>query len=329
MNVNRCAGEKVKKLGRAILVLALMVTTAFAQTKSDEELLKETVELAKQVKEFGKTLGIEPSAHLSESTMNQKPFSLLVIHIQKRGSVDFESLDRSMLGFELDKDQMPIHSYCVWSRLYSIFLRQANEFAGDSKSLITLGFAKENLARKVMVIFHKDLHENTHLNSRTSDYNTAETLVTPLGFVAALKYFEHKNDADNVKEISRLIAYYRGLSRELNALESDIKELSKNAAFPALVCIELYEKEILNKYPAYRQYLKNTLKPYGQCEAEEAAITNDLMYWKYFDQVVSLYDKTGNVKTLIEDFENAPGDKSDLEKYLDNLNKKYSAAAAK
>lgn len=313
----------MKKFALAILIICLAIP-AFAQEKTDEELLKETVELAKNVKEFGETLGIEPSLNLSESVLTQKPASLLAIHIQKRGSIDFESFDRSALKFELDKDQMEIVAYYVWSNNYSIFIRQSNEFAGDGqKAVITIGFAKQNLIRKVMTILHEDLHQNIHFDNLASISNTAETLVTPLGFVAALEYFKYKMDAENIKEILRLIEYYKQFSLELNALENEIKELSKNLS-PIMLCPYIYEKEIMAKYPLYSRHLETTIKPYGRCEAEEAAITNDLIYWKYFYRVVSLYSKMENLKILINDFKNAPGDKSSLEKYLDELDQKYS-----
>jgi len=321
----------MKKLIIFALVLAFwhaFTAIAYAQTKTDDELLQETVELSKQVKEFGKTLGIEPTEALSKSSGDQKPFSLLAIHIQKRGSISLSDFERAALGFEIDSERMPIAEYYLYSTHYSIFIRQVNEFAGEKTSVITPSFAKRDLFWKVMVISHEDLHGGIHADSLSGLNNTVETLVTPLGFIAALKFFEYKNDLENIQKTKYYIEYFRALSVELNSLEKKMKELSEKVN-PILFCTEFYEKEILSEYLKYSARLAETLKPYGQCEANEAAITSDLMYWKYFDQVINLYKKSGDLKTLIEDMKVAPGKQGELEKYLDDLDQKYSAATEK
>lgn len=307
------------------ILLLLLTIPAFAQGKTDDELLQETVALSKEVKEFGRTIGIEPTDVLSKSAKEQKPFSLLVIHIQKRGSVNLSVFERAALGFEIDSETMPIATYYLHSLYYSIFIRQVNEFANDNRAVITASFAKMDLPMRVMIILHEDLHSSVHVDNLSGINNLAETLTTPLGFLAALKFFEHKNNLENIKRVQYFIEYYKKFSLELNALEKEIKELSSNVD-SALLCATLYKKEILSKYPIYSAHLTSALKPYGQCVAEEAAITSDLMYWKYFDKVIALYEKSGDLKAVIEDMKSAPAKQDELEKYLDDLDKKYSAA---
>lgn len=232
--------------------------------------------------------------------------------------------ERAALSFEIDSEQMPITEYYLYSQHYSIFIRQVNEFASEN-AVITTSFAKLDLPRKVMTILHEDLHWSVHTDGLSGLYNTVETLVTPLGFIAALKFFEHKNDPENAQNIKNFIQHYRTFSLELNLLERDIGHLSEKTP-PTLLCGKLYEMGVLDKYPTYSRSLKIALKPYDQCVAEEAAITSDLMYWKYFDQVISLYEKVDDLKMLIEDMKQAPSKQDELEKFLDELDKKYSAA---
>lgn len=54
-------------------------------TKTDEMRLQETIALSQEVKEFEKTLGIQPSACLSKSTMEQPGYYVYRLWIQKRG----------------------------------------------------------------------------------------------------------------------------------------------------------------------------------------------------------------------------------------------------
>lgn len=313
----------MKKLVLAILLLCLAVP-AFAQEKTDDELLAETVELSKQVKGFGRILGIEPTEALSKSAKESKSFSLLVIHIQKRGTIGLEDFEQFVLGFELDKNEMPISQYYLRSQNYSVFIRQVTEFAGGNNvAVITVGFAEESLIRKAMAILHEDLHENIHADYTSRENKVAETLVTPLGFLAALKFFEYTDDKPSAAETIRLIDYYRQLSIELNLLEKDIKNLPQYG-LGSDICQEIHDA-LINKYPIYKSHLLNVLRPYESCIAEEAVVTSDLMYWKYFDKVIGFYEKTRDVKTLIEDFKSAPSDKESLEKYLDELDQKYSA----
>lgn len=55
-----------------VILLLLLTMPAFAQEKTDDELLRETVVLSKEVKEFGKVIGIEPTKVLSKSAKEQK-----------------------------------------------------------------------------------------------------------------------------------------------------------------------------------------------------------------------------------------------------------------
>lgn len=312
----------IKKIVFACSLIILFVSSALAQTaKTDDELLAETVELSKQVKEFGKTIGIEPSLALTKSSKEQKTFSLLWINIQKKGSVAFETLSRLALGLDMEANKIQIAKYWLGSKHYSTYIRQTNEFAGDTAS-VTLDFAKADMVRKIMVILHEDLHKNIHANTESS-YNIIETLVNPLGFLSALKYFEQVNDQKNVAETLHQIDYYRKISLELNLLEKDIKIIATKVD-PQIVCAELWSKGFFDQYPIFRDRLSPRIKSHGGCVAEEAFITNEMLYWKYFNKVIALYEKSGNLKTMISDMKKAPDKQNDLENFLDELDQKYS-----
>lgn len=309
---------KMKNLILATLLL-LFAIPALAQEKTDDELLRETEALSKEVKEFGKILGIEPSEALSKSSKEQKAILYFGIGIQKKGSVSLKTFSRSRIFFETEK--MPPFQYSLWNPLYSVYIRTTAQFSGGD-SVITPSFAKEPLPRKVMTIFHEDLHDNIWSEEAMSA-NMPEILVTPLGFLAALKFFENKNDAPNIQEATKQIENFRKMSQELNLLEKDLEALSKENPFN-LLCLAMYEKEILKSYPTYEQRLLRAIGNREECASEEAAISEDLMYLKYFEKIVVLYEKSKDLKMLIEDMKNAPGTQDVLEKYLDELDKKYS-----
>ena len=304
---------KMKKLILVLLFIALAATNLVsAKEKTDDELLRETVLLSGQVKEYGKTLGIEPTAALSKSAKEQKPVSIIILYTQKRGSLKFTNFKHLILTFHLSSGDMSIKKYSLYHPDLSIFVRQVDEFSGD-ESVITLNFAKQSAAAKVATILHEDLHGFINIDVDSYLSKTQEILVTPLGFIAALKFFEYKNDPQNIIEISRQITYFRTMSKELNALENE-----------KITCPEIYEIQLLDKFPVFKARFDSMRKSFSDCIAEEAIITHELRYWKYFDKVFALYEKSNDLKTLIEDMKKAPGKLEELEKYMETLDAKYS-----
>lgn len=312
----------MEKMAAPILWFFLFLFSAipaFSQEKTDDELLAETVALSKEVKEFEKTLGIESTEALTKSTKNQKAIFYFGINIQQKGRINLKTFSRLHIFFETEK--MPPHQYSLWSRLYSVYIRSVGQFS-SGESVINIDFAKNTLPSKVATILHEDLHGNIW-STEAHLANTQETLVTPLGFLVALEFFKNKQDAENTQEIFRQINYFRTISRELNSLEIDLEKLS-GEKIQFIFCLEIYKGEILKKYPAYAERLSRAVAERDECAAEEAAVSEDLMYWKYFDKIIALYEKSKNIKLLIEDMKKAPGNQDELEKYLNKLNEKYS-----
>ncbi len=55
----------------------------------------------------------------------------------------------------------------------------------------------------------------------------------------------------------------------------------------------------------------------------EAKISHDLMYYRHFDRIISLYEKVGDLKTLIAELKQAPEKDEATDHFLDELEKKY------
>lgn len=269
----------MKNLIPAILLLLLTIP-AFAQEKTDDELLQETVALSKEVKEFGKTIGIEPTETLTKSSNGRVAESRLWIWVQNKGSLSFDTMSVFVLYFKDVKEKIPLSNVGILSGNVNIYFRSENQFS-TAESSITADFAAEPRWRRVEVVLHEDMHQNI----KNMSWHDNEAITTVIARLAALEYFKSKNDDIGSAKISILIKNSRLFSRELLELVSSQPEHIDN----------------------------------------EAKIMHDLAYYKYFDRVVALYEKSGNLKKLIEDIKNAPAETSVLEKYLDDLDKKYSA----
>lgn len=265
-----------------ILTLSFPAFTADAQ-KTDDDLLVETVELSKEVKKFGKTLGIEPTEALTKNTKEKPARSFVWIWIQKKGSLLFSTLTALALRFDDVKEKNPIQTIGAMHGDVSIYWRSENQFSG-SAAVITIDFARAQKWRRVEVILHEDIHQN--LNPGMS-WQDNETITTALACLAALEYFEYQNDDIGSAEVSIRIKNSRLFSRNL-------LELLVNKPLP---------------------------------DDNEAKITHDLGYYKYFDRIAGLYEKSGNLKILIEDMKNAPGNQENLDKYFDKLEQKYLKTA--
>src|SRR3989338_6570676 len=305
-----------------IIIILFSSSSSRAQNADDDEkLLRETSELSQKVKEFGKTLGIEPSDALTKTTLEAPRQAWISVMAQKRGTIALqESIDIEFRLYFSESPRKIIQDWYLYNKNYSVYTRLGEQLA-DKASTITPDFARETLTRKVDVILHEDLHMNTkHLLGTINE----EAIVTPLATLAALNYFENTGDHANYTRTKTLIQRYRAISRELNDFVKNVLDIFLHAPKE-----NWYEKisEIAPDYPNYITEFRNigdSLDPESPEEDRlEAKISHDYLYYKYFDRVVSLYEKCGDLKWLIADLKKSPTDASALETYLSELEIRY------
>ena len=269
--------------------------------KNDEEILKETVLLSRTVKEFEKTLGIEPGEALSQSTLEKPASSLTWIWIQETGATALTKPFRAVvyIKFSVPKERVPIDWINIGSGAsLSYYFRQENIFSHPA-AVITIDFAKMPLSQKVDIIIHEDLHLNDFAGAGQ------DALVTPLADIAAVKYFEAAGDVQNIKEAHTMIARRQGVSKELTALA---KEVEKIFSDPNLSDDEKRQKalDLIFTYPEYAAMFKYQTQDQSAQDALEAKISHDLGYYGCYDWVLRHYEETGDFKVLFEEIKKIP-----------------------
>lgn len=300
-----------------VLLLLLSPFTIYGDEKTDEELLRETELLAVDIKEFGKSIGISPSRALEKIQKESQTHTLLSLGLKKQGVVT-PAYD---IELQFIFSGGPIGVKWAWltdivRAGYSYYVRLITEYSGNNDAaVITLDFAKEALTRKVEVILHEDLHENIQITGAVE-----ESVVTPLAYLAALKFFEHGGDAESIQEVKRLVEERRAVSKELNKLAEEATK-----TFEGLPLKKARERifDSIPSHPTYQKYFGYKEGSRDLLEQLEAKISHDLAYYTHFDRIIGLYEKAGDLKALIEDFKNSPRDGNELAKYLDGLEKKY------
>ena len=285
--------------------------------------LRGTASLVEEVKAVGKSLGIEPTGALRQTTDNASPLSMLWVWMQRVGTLALSGpVDiRMAIGFSTLKERLKLEQvYRVDG--YSVYYRQGNEFA-DSRSVMTLGFAEEDTVRRVKVILHEDFHGDINFDL---PWEIEEAIVTPLGSLAAVEFFKRIDDAVNLKRALTSLAEERQLSRELN-------ELAKEAARLLTVdALEEAKNKILALIPFYSNYsrqFRRQIAGQNPSMALEAKLSHDLAYYRYFDTIAGLSERVPDLRTLIEDFKGLSRGATveALETYLRELNSKYRTAA--
>lgn len=138
-----------------LLILNLTSCTLVRLPDANQERrLRGTVDLVTEVKEFGNSLGIEPTEALRQTSQGNPALSMLWLWLQRMGTLALRApVDiRMAIGFHADREKIPLERvYRVEG--YSVYYRQGNEFA-DARSVATAGFADEGIVRRVKVIFH-------------------------------------------------------------------------------------------------------------------------------------------------------------------------------
>ena len=285
--------------------------------------MEENARLIEEVKAFGKTLGIEPTDALSRTAQEQPTLSMLWLWMQRIGTLALKApVDiRMAIGFSTAKEDLKLEQvYRVDG--YSVYYRQGNEFA-DSRSVVTAGFAGEGTLRRVKVILHEDLHGD---NNFALSWEVEESIVTPLGSLAAVEFFRSKGDQEHLKQALASLDEERQLARELNALVVEAENLFRTTT------TEEAKTQILNlipSYPVYSRQFQRQIAEQHPPTVLEAKLSHDLAYYRYFDEIATLSEKVADLRTLIADFKKLPQDTSQdgMQAYLQQLKIKYSQSA--
>lgn len=291
----------------------------------DDALLRETVSLATRVKQFGASLGIEPSHALSRSTLERRGASRLWIWIQRKGTL---AIGRPMdlvlqADFSAPADHVPLQSLSNWSegKEYSYYWRHTSEFESDVEaSIITLDFARQSKRRKVEVILHEDLHTNSPFKEMPFYLN--ESLVSALGDLATLAFFTAIHDDENVRETRAHIEQQRRVSRELNVLVKKMVGLFRALPLQEARRRALEEVESSASYSRFYRYRLGNQSPE---QILESKISHDLAYYGRYDRIVRLSETEGeDVKKVIRLLKRTPTDAVSADAYLETLSKRYA-----
>jgi hypothetical protein len=306
-----------------VLLTLCSCAVMMPERDGEERFLLDTLTLVREVKEFERTLGIEPTEALLRSSQQKPVTSMLWIWLQKLGTIATHApIDvRVGIRFSVPKEQIPLDQI-YRAPGYSHYFRQGNQF-GDEGSVITLDFAQERMAAQVKVIIHEDLHDDRNFDL---PWEHEEALITPIGMLAALEFLRHKNDPEGVDDMERAIREERQLSRELTALVREAEQV-----FSTVPLLEGREKvnRLLASYPVYSRYYSYQVKDQDADLALEAKLSHDLAYYRYFDRVVTLYERAGDLKAMILELKKQAGGSNgqNPEQLLQILESKYGQKA--
>jgi len=303
-------------------LLAMLVSCSTLTRSDDAARLRQTASLIEEVKAFGKTLGIEPTDALRQTSQQGPTLSMLWLWMQREGTLALRApVDiRLAIGLNVDKEAPKLEQvYRVDG--YSVYHRQGNEFA-DPRSVATVGFAEEPIVRRVKVIVHEDLHGDVNF---ALPWEIEEAIVTPLGSLAAIEYFRQKGDEKSFANAMSSLAEERKLSRDLMGLIAQAEKIL------ATERVDDAKQSILNALPSFpiyqRQFERQTRNQHAPTVVE-AKLSHDLAYYRYFDWIAELAEKAPSLRTLIDDLKKVPLDVTPgvMERYLGDLDAKYGAA---
>lgn len=320
--IQQRASERWRSAKLAVFCLSILNLWSCALVRPDNAgRLAKNARLIADVKAFGKTLGITPTEALSRTAREQPALSMLWLWLQRDGTL---ALDRPVdvriaVGFTALREDLRLEQvYQVEG--YSVYYRQGNEFA-DSRSVATVGFTEEGTLRRVKVVLHEDLHGDENF---ALPWEIEESIVTPLSSLAAVEFFRHKGDAQQLKQALTSLEEERQLARELNKLVAQAEKIFQAES------IDTAKTQILNlipSYPVYNRQFQRQTEDQHPSTVLEAKLSHDLVYYRYFDQIVALSEKVGDLKSLIDDFKKLPRDTSQsaLQEYLQQLTSRYNA----
>jgi hypothetical protein len=323
MRQPRSGGRRIGwQFGKAAALFFLVLGLSSCTLKRIDmaERLEENARLVEEVKAFGTTLGIEPTEALSRTTKEGPALSMLWLWMQRVGTLALHApLDiRMAIGFAAAKEELKLEQvYRVNG--YSVYYRQGNEFA-DSRSVATVAFAGEEIVRRVKVILHEDLHGDKNFDL---PWEVEESIVTPLGSLAAVEFFKQKGDRETLQRALESVEEERQYARELNALVAQAEKL-----FTTKPIDEAKKRilELIPSYPVYDRQFQRQIAGQHPPTVLEAKLSHDLAYYRYFDQIAALSEKVPDLRTLIDDLKKLPHDihQDELQTYLRQLKAQYS-----
>jgi len=303
-----------------LIFLISSCTLTGVPIRNETELLEDASATIQEIKAFERDLGIEPTQALAQTSEQKTPTSMLWFWLQRTGTLALRTpIDvRLTLGFAKSKEEVALDQvYRVDG--YSVYYRQGNEFA-DPRSVTTKGFARAGAVRQVSVVIHEDLHGDANFDL---PWEIEESLITPLGSLAAVEFFKRKSNSANLESAQERLAEERRLSRELGELAAAAETIFSNQS------VESAKEKIvamIPSYPVYHRYFLRQIQGQDPETAVEAKLSHDLAYYRYFDQIVALYETTGDLKALLRDLRKAPRDAETLAAYLRSLEKSYALA---
>lgn len=288
--------------------------------RNETELLRDASATIQEIKEFERDLGIEPTQALAQTSEQKTPSSMLWFWLQRAGTLALRSpIDtRLTLGFANVKEEVPLEQvYRVDG--YSVYYRQGNEFA-DPRSVATKSFARESAVRQVAVVIHEDLHGDSNFDL---PWEIEESLITPLGSIAAVEFFKRRSDPANLESAQERLNEEKQLSRELSQLvaaaETIFNSETVDGAKQKIVAM-------IPDYPVYHRHFQRQIRGQHPETAIEAKLSHDLAYYRHFDRIVSLYETTGDLKALVQDLRKAPKDAQAVAVYLQSLEQRDAFA---
>ena len=317
------------RLGRYAGIAAAMATLLLGSSSATPvspdaaARLQQTAGLIEEVKAFGKSLGIEPTAALSRTARQGPVLSMLWLWMQREGTLALNApMDiRTAIGYSAETQRVKVEQiYRVDG--YSVYYRQGNEFA-DSRSVATLGFAEEPIVRRVKVILHEDLHGDSNF---ALPWEIEEAIVTPLGSLAAVEYFRWKGDERNLQNALTSVGEERQGSKELNALVARAQVIFGQERIDAAKQKVL---ALVSEYPVYQKQFERQVRGQHAPTVLEAKLSHDLAYYRYFDSIAGLAELAPNLKALIGDLKAIPANTTHvaIDEYLRGLRNKYNAIA--
>ncbi|MGH7929428.1 MAG: hypothetical protein ACREQV_16685, partial [Candidatus Binatia bacterium] len=158
-------------------------------------------------------------------------------------------------------------------------------------------------------------------------WDLEESVVTPLGSLAAVAFFKHKHDAESLQRAQAALDEGRQISRELRELVVEAETIFRNAP------VEDAKQKILgmlSKYPAYQSMFERQIRGQHPATVLEAKLSHDLAYFRFFDAIVTLAGEGLALDSLIAELKSLPQNATPetAEKFLHGLDSKYSAINA-
>ena len=309
-------------VGSIIFVFLISSCSLKGMPNTNEiELLRDASATIQEIKAFERDLGLVPTQALAQTSEEKTPTSMLWFWLQRAGTLALRApIDvRLTLGFAKMKEEVPLDQvYRVDG--YSVYYRQGNEFA-DPRSVATETFARESAVRQVAVVIHEDLHGDSNFDL---PWEIEESLITPLGSIAAVEFFKRRSDSANLESAQERLDEERQLSRELGQLVTAAEMIFANES------VERAKQKIvamIPSYPVYYRHFQRQIRGQHPETAIEAKLSHDLAYYSHFDRIVALYETTGDLEALVRDLRKAPRDAHLVTAYLQSLQRDDAVAA--